>query len=183
MIRKLILTLLIIVLHINSINVGSINPFKYEISVSIIKTKTSLIYDNVWGTIYHAEKRQCDETPTITGDGSKIKLDSASNQRWIAICHEMLDDEYRRNKLNDSTSDRFKGKIKYGDTVWIESSNTRINGWWVVHDTKHKRVRNSVDFLQTKGDESLYWGNKLWSGRFHDLKIYKYENIQQINIK
>ena len=172
MLRKFILLMVVSLLPSSISNKSEIQKFNYTHIIE--KTKGELLYDDIWGTIYHAEKKQCDETPLITGDGSKINPDSASSQRWIAICHEMLDDEYRRNKLNDSTSDRFRGKIKYGDTVWIESDIPQINGWWVVHDTKHKRVKNSVDFLQTKGDGRLYSNNKLWSGRFHNLKIYKY---------
>ena len=38
------------------------------------------IYDNIWGAIYHAEVRQCDATPTITGDGSRIDPARASEQ-------------------------------------------------------------------------------------------------------
>ena len=49
------------------------------------------IYHNIWGTIYHAEVRQCDDTPTITGDGSRINPYKASEHRWIAISQEMLD--------------------------------------------------------------------------------------------
>lgn len=166
------LILMILLNHTNTIN-KYYNKTKYIINVDNIPTK-ELLYDNVWGTIYHAEKKQCDNTPTITGDGSKIDPNNASSHRWIAICHEMLNDKYRRSLINDPECDRFKGKIKYGDTVWIESENPQLNGWWVVHDAKHKRVKNSVDFLQTKGDGTLYNNNKLWSGRFNDLKIYKY---------
>jgi len=140
-----------------------------------------LLYNNVWGTIYNAEERQCDNTPTITGDGSIINPSKASSLRWIAICHEMLDDSLRVQLLNDSTSERFKGKIQYGDTVWVESNNPNINGWWVVHDTKHKRVKNSIDFLQTKKDGTLYNNNKLWSGRFNNIKIFKINNIAYSN--
>lgn len=132
------------------------------------------LYNNIWGTIYHAEVRQCDDTPTITGDGSKINPYKASEHRWIAISQEMLDSQMRVKLLNDSTSALYKGKIEYGDTVWIESSNEAINGWWVVHDTKNKRYRNSIDFLQTKGDGTLYNNDSMWNGRFDSIKIYNY---------
>jgi hypothetical protein len=130
------------------------------------------IYDNVWGTIYHAEVRQCDATPTITGDGSRINPYKASEHRWIAISQEMLDSEWRVELLNDSTSLQFKGKIQYGDTIWVDSPYTQINGWWIVRDTKNKRYQNSIDFLQTKGDADLYNNDKYWNGRFDSIKIY-----------
>ena len=131
------------------------------------------LYDNVWGTIYNAEKRQYDSNPTITGDGSRIDVKNASNLRWIAISQEMLDCDYREGLMKDSTSTLYKGKIQYGDSVWIVSDNKNINGWWVVHDTKNMRYTQSIDFLQTKNDGSLYNNDETWNGRFDDIKIYK----------
>ena len=139
------------------------------------------IYDNVWGTIYHAEVRQCDATPTITGDGSRINPARASEHRWIAISQEMLDSQWRVELLGDSTSTLFKGRIQYGDTVWVASPNEAINGWWVVRDTKNKRYRNSIDFLQTKGDGTLYNNDKYWKGRFDDIWIFSSDDIRKIN--
>jgi len=132
-----------------------------------------LVYDNIWGTIYHAVERQCDDTPTITGDGSKINPYKASEHRWIAISQEMLDSEYRQRLLNKPESDLYKGRIQYGDTIWIESPYPEINGWWIVHDTKNQRYRNSIDFLQTEGDGTLYRNDSLWCGKFENIKIYK----------
>jgi len=140
------------------------------------------VYENVWGTIYNAEKRQCDDNPTITGDGSRIDVNNASAHRWIAISQEMLDCEYRKGLIKDSTSSLYKGKLQYGDTVWIQSSNDNINGWWVVHDTKNKRYVKSIDFLQTKGDGSLYNNDKNWNGKFMNIKIYKTKFNQKLMI-
>jgi len=140
------------------------------------------IYDNIWGTIYHAEVRQCDATPTITGDGSRINPYKASEHRWIAISQEMLDCEWRMGLLNDSTSVLYKGRIEYGDTVWIESPYPQINGWWVVHDTKNKRYRNSIDFLQTKGDGDLYNNNKYWNGGFDSIKIFSIDDAEILGL-
>jgi len=144
--------------------------------------KFCLIYDNIWGTIYHAVEKQCDESPTITGDGSRINPYKASEHRWIAISQEMLDDEYRQQLLNDSSSTLFKGKIQYGDTIWIKSPYEEINGWWIVHDTKNRRYTNSIDFLQTIGDGSLYRNNTQWHGRFDGIRIYKRNPIFIDNI-
>lgn len=130
-----------------------------------------LLYDNVWGTIYNPVVEQCNENPTITGDGSKIDINNASKHRWIAISQNMINCEYRATLLKDTT--RFNGKLQYGDTVWIKSPYEKINGWWVVRDAKNKRFSNSIDFLQTTGDGSLYNNDKLWSGKFNDIKIYK----------
>lgn len=137
-----------------------------------------LIYDNVWGSIYHAVKRQCDESPTITGDGSIIDINRASEHRWIAISQEMLKCEYRQKLVSD-TSHLFKGEIKYGDTIWIDSPYPEINGWWVVHDTKNKRYEKSIDFLQTQGDYSLFNNDKNWSGKFENIRILKKNNFNK----
>lgn len=145
------------------------------------------LYDNIWGAIYHAEKRQCDDTPTITGDGSRINPYNASEHRWIAISQEMLNSEFRVGLLNNDISPLFKGRIQYGDTIWINSPHETINGWWVVHDTKNRRYRNSIDFLQTKGDGNLYNNDSMWNGRFDDIQIYNINDakllglVQEIN--
>lgn len=155
-----------------------INNNKNIITLPIIKP----IYDNILGTVYNAEVRQCDATPTITGDGSKINQYKASEYRWIAISQEMLDCEYRIKLLNDSTSILYKGKIEYGDTIWIDSSYETINGWWVVHDTMNKRYRNRIDFLQTKGDGNLYNNNPLWNGKFDNIRIYTINDAEILGL-
>jgi len=135
-----------------------------------------LLYDNIWGSIYNPTTHQCDDTPNITADGSIINVNNASNLRWIAISQNMLNCSYR-NKLFSNNENRFKGKIKYGDTIWIESKFSKINGMWIVHDVKNKKYSNSVDFLQTINDNSLYNNDKLWNGRFENIKIYKYNKL------
>lgn len=101
----------------------------------------SLIYDNIWGMIYHAEKKQCDNSPRITGDGFFIHdLDNASKLKWIAISQNMLNDSWRKSLVNDN---RFSGKLKYGDSIIIISEkNCNINGIWIVKDCKNKRYKN-----------------------------------------
>jgi len=143
--------------------------------------KITPIYDNIWGTIYHSEIEQCDNSPRKTGDGSIINPLKASEHRWIAISQEMLNCGYRMELLNNDPSILYKGNIQYGDTIWIESPNKNINGWWVVHDAKNSRYRNTIDFLQTKGDGSLYNNDILWNGKFDGLKIFAYEDGKKVN--
>lgn len=141
---------------------------------AVTLNKRVLLYDNVWGSIYHAEKRQCDNTPLLTGSQFRINPNKASDHRIIAISQEMLDSPFRVKLLNNPESELYNGKIRYGDTVWVDSPSEEINGWWIVHDTKNQRYRKSIDFLQTKGDGSLYRNNPYWSGKFEDIKIYKH---------
>ena len=170
---RIVMLLTMIILSTTMISKNGSNGIKPD-------TNIKPIYDNIWGTIYHAEVRQCDATPTITGDGSRINPYKASEHRWIAISQEMLDCEYRMQLLNDSTSALYKGRIEYGDTIWIESQYEAINGWWIVHDTKNKRYQNSIDFLQTKGDGNLYNNDKYWNGRFDGIKIYSSDDAKKL---
>lgn len=134
--------------------------------------KLELIYDDIWGTIYNPVIDQCNDNPTITGDGSTIIPENASEHRWVAISQVMLWCDYRQNLITDNDN-RFRGKLRYGDSIWIDSPYVEINGWWEIRDTKNKRYINSIDFLQTIDDDRLYNGDKLWSGKFTDIKIYR----------
>jgi hypothetical protein len=138
--------------------------------VPAVLPELSLLYDNVWATVYHPEKSQCDETPYLTGDGSKIDKKNTNKLRWVAISQEMLHSVNRQKLLTYSRTNLFKGKICYGDTIWVSSEYPEINGWWVVHDTKNAKIHNSIDFLQSKSKKSLY-------GKWEDVKIYKLKNI------
>lgn len=170
-------------LLIATVGAGFVYAPTANIDMSKIPEKV-LLYDGIWGTIYHAEARQCDDTPTITGSGYKIDPTIASDLRIIAISHEMLDDMWRRTLIDTTVDNRFKGKIAYGDIIWIESPKDslgyelypNITGFWVVHDTKNKRYHNSIDFLQTKNDWSLFNNDSMWCGRFDDLKIFAYHD-------
>ncbi len=127
----------------------------YDINYSKSPKQFETLYDTVSGTIYNPVVGQCDASPFKTGDGSKIIPHKASSQRWIAISQNMLKDSIRERMLNNPTIDRYVGRIKYGDTIWIDAPNPNIVGWWVVHDTMNKRLRNCIDFLQTNEDHSL----------------------------
>jgi hypothetical protein len=94
----------------------------------------------------------------------------------------MINDINRANMLIYDQSDRFKGKIAYGDTVMITSPYEQLNGWWVVHDAKNARYTRSIDFLQTKGDATLYNNNPLWNGRFDDINIYSNEDWKEAKL-
>jgi hypothetical protein len=178
----LTITLLIATFSVSNVKRQGMTEFIANASTNITP-KIELLYDNIWGSIYHAEIRQCDSTPTVTGDGSKINPYKASDHRWIAISQEMINDMYRAQMIKRHNDKRFQGKIQYGDTIWIESSYSEINGWWVVRDAKNKCYTKSIDFLQTKGDKSLISNYPRWSGKFQDLKIYRIENYQYRNVQ
>lgn len=174
MIRKT--TLLTVILFATSSMIADNHHYVEINEVPVIK---ELLYENVWGSIYHAEESQCDSTPYHTANGSKINPWKASEHRWIAISQEMINDGYR-SKLVGSKCPRFKGKIQYGDTVWIESPYVELNGWWVVCDAKNKRYTKSIDFLQTIGDKTLIKNYPRWSGKFKNIKIYQIKNNEYL---
>jgi hypothetical protein len=177
MIRKIVL--LTVVFFVSTSMIADNNRSSMPEEIPIFK---ELLYEDIWGTIYHAVEEQCDSTPTITADGSRINPYRASNHRWIAISQEMLNSTYRASLVSNDNP-RFKGKIQYGDTIWVESPYTEINGWWVVHDAKNASYRNSIDFLQTAGDGSLYNNDPYWSGKFDSIKIYQIKNYKYLTLQ
>lgn len=144
-----------------------------------------LVYNNIWGTIYYPTIQQCDKTPTITGSGHIINPKTASSHRWIAISQELLYSPRRAKLLKDSTSVLYKGRLRYGDTIWIKSQYKEINGWWVVHDSMNSKYRKGIDFLQTENDGTLYKNNKLWKGKFKNIEIYRMKKYyyKNLNVK
>jgi hypothetical protein len=159
----------------------TISNDKAETLIKKNNVDLELIYNNVWATMYSSCNSQCDNTPNITGDGSHINLKKASKYRWIAISQEMLNSISRLNLLDDPKHCKlYKGKISYGDTIWIISKYPKINGWWVVHDAKNSRYVRSIDFLQSKGDTSL---SMPINGKWDGIKIYKLKNISYLNAK
>jgi hypothetical protein len=170
--KRLMLYRIVSLIAIFFVSTSMINSGEHYLSVDS-KPLYELLYDDVWGTIYHAEARQCDNTPTITGDGSIINPYHASKQRWIAVSQDLINDTNRAELIKHLSDNRFKGKIQYGDTVWIDSPYPEINGWWVVHDAKNKRYTNSIDFLQTKGDKELIKNYPYWSGKFDSVRVYR----------
>jgi len=86
-------------------------------------------------TVYNPVNSQCDSSPLITASNQRIsesKLRSGAI-RWMALSRDLLK--------------RWGGHIQYGDTIGLYSGDPAIDGFWVVHDTMHKRFRNRGDLL------------------------------------
>ena len=78
----------------------------------------------VKATMYHAVKGQCDDSPDVTADQTKIpNVDSCSHLNWIAVSQDLL-------WFND-------GPIHYGDTVYIIAGHK--TGFYIVKDAMNKR--------------------------------------------
>lgn len=103
----------------------------------VIKEERTLLKNGdkikVTVTVYNPVSNQCDNTPLITADNSKIDLDKLNKGKikWVAVSRDLL-----------------KKGISYGDKVKIISKeDPAINGVYEVHDTMHKRWTNRIDLL------------------------------------
>ena len=95
---------------------------------TIIINQTNILEDStiltVCATMYHPVVGQCDDTPDITADQTKIpNIDSCSHLCWVAVSQDLL-------WFND-------GPIRYGDTVYIEAGHK--TGHYIVRDAMNRR--------------------------------------------
>ena len=89
----------------------------------------------VEATMYHPVEAQCDDTPLITADGSKICPISVSDWNWIAVSQDLL---YKNG-----------GFLNYGDKVYIKG--THRDGVYTVRDCMNKRKTYQIDILESIG--------------------------------
>lgn len=97
-------------------------------------------------TIYNPTKKQCDNTPDITSDGTIVSK-NINQLRYIAISQSMLEQN--------------GGTLNYGDTITLLSNNSNISGDWFIHDCLHKRYKRTIDLLQDTQGLKGYWKNVL----------------------
>ena len=86
-------------------------------------------------TMYHPVSDQTDDTPNITADGSVIRINSASEYRYIAVSRNMLI--------------RNGGFLNFGDYIWLDAG--KKSGVYQVRDVMNRRFVNRVDILETPG--------------------------------
>ena len=103
-----------------------------------------VIFQQVRATMYHPVEEQCDDTPLITADGSKIDPYKVSNWNWIAVSQHMLT--------------RNGGLLNYGDTVYIFGTEHK-DGVYVIKDCMNKRKTNQIDFLESLGTPQYRYDN------------------------
>ena len=102
--------------------------------------KRLLMYEtegmNVTVTMYEPVRYQTDSTPNILADGTRIRVQKASEYRFIAV---------NRNLLK-----RHGGWLDYGDFVLLKGTNHK-DGVYQVRDTMNKRFVNRIDILESPG--------------------------------
>jgi len=92
--------------------------------------------NSVTVTVYHAVEAQCDDSPDILADGTKIDLSKAGQYRYCALSRDLLE--------------RWDGPYAYGDTVWLEDAG-HFSGPWIVKDTMNSRYTSRMDLLVDVG--------------------------------
>ena len=87
----------------------------------------SLFTTHVTITTYNAVRSQCDRSPLITADGTKIDQNKLKNgeQKIVAISRDLL--HY----------------IPLGSLIYVEG-----HGYYKVRDTMNSRFNHSIDILQ-----------------------------------
>jgi 3D (Asp-Asp-Asp) domain-containing protein len=106
--------------------------------LTIYEEKVKEFEDNkhkVTVTMYHPVAEQTDDTPNITADGSVIKVNNASDYRYVAVSRNML--------VN------YGGFLTYGDYVFVDAGVK--SGVYQVRDTMAPRWLNRIDILETPG--------------------------------
>jgi len=89
----------------------------------------------VKATMYHPVEAQCDDTPLITADGSRICPINVSDWNWIAVSQDLL-------KKNG-------GIFNYGDQVYVRG--THKDGVYTIRDCMNKRKTFQIDILESIG--------------------------------
>ena len=106
----------------------------FSLPTSSKNNSKSSFTTHVTVTTYNAVRSQCDKTPTITADGTRIDNKKLENgkQRIVAISRDLLHE------------------IPLGSTIFIEG-----HGYYVVRDTMNSRFNHCIDILQHPSKENF----------------------------
>ena len=106
----------------------------FSLPTSSKNNSQSSFITHVTVTTYNAVRSQCDKTPTITADGTRIDHIKLKNgqQRIVAISRDLL------------------WAIPLGSTILIEG-----HGYYVVRDTMNSRFNHCIDILQHPSKENF----------------------------
>ena len=85
-------------------------------------------------TMYQPNTIQCDDTPDITADGTKIRIHKASEYKFVALSRNLLK--------------RWGGGFDYGDFIYIKGTKDK-DGVYQVRDTMNPKWVNVVDILES----------------------------------
>ena len=109
-------------------------------------------------TMYQPLLYLTDSTPNILADGTRIRIQEASNYKFIAVSRNLLK--------------RFGGWLDYGDFVLLWDTDGK-DGVYQVRDTMNPRFVNRIDILESPGVKPY---------KYVDAKIIKTDMvINQLN--
>ena len=130
----------------------------YSNDIERLKSENSALRDelshyNEYGiqvdvTMYQPNEIQCDDTPNITADGTKIRISKASNYKFVALSRNLLK--------------RWGGPFDYGDFVLLKGTEGK-DGVYQVRDTMNPKWTNRVDILTTNS-----------RFKYNNITMYKY---------
>ena len=120
-----------------------------ELKISNDRLKNALSEYQKYGvivdvTMYQPDKIQCDDTPDITADGTRIRIHKASEYKFVALSRNLLK--------------RWGGPFDYGDFILIKDAGHK-DGVYQVRDTMNPKWVNVVDILESKGVEPYKFTN------------------------
>ena len=98
----------------------------------------SLFTTHVTITTYNAVRSQCDRSPLVTADGTKIdhRKVKSGEQRIVAISRDLL------------------YAIPLGSLIYVEG-----HGYYEVRDTMNSRFKHSIDILQHSSKKNFKKNN------------------------
>jgi len=85
-------------------------------------------------TMYQPLRYQTDSTPNILADGTRIRVQEASDYKFIAVSRNLLK--------------RHGGWLDYGDFILLRGTVGK-DGVYQVRDTMNKRFVNRIDILES----------------------------------
>ena len=157
-----LISVAIITLHYDNVvkNINAENRMLQEKVWNLTDENNEMLYSNrimyrVTVTTYNPTRRQCDSTPNITADGTRINPKKATQYRYVALSRDLLS--------------RWGGPFEYGDYIVIEGTDGR-DGIYQVRDTMNPRWTNRVDILTTND-----------RFKYNNIVMYKYVEEYLVN--
>jgi|TARA_Y100000310_G_scaffold241411_1_gene245388 hypothetical protein len=127
--------------------INNLNKEKFELENELNEfLKYGIVVDV---TMYQPVWPQTDRTPNITADGTRIKISSASEYKFVALSRNLLK--------------RWGGPFDYGDFILIKGTGYK-DGIYQVRDTMNSKWVNMVDILESTHVKPY---------KFADAHIYK----------
>jgi hypothetical protein len=103
------------------------------------------VKQRVTATMYYPVVAQCDDTPDITADQTKIPdIHNCTHLNWIAVSQDLL-------WFNG-------GPYRYGDQVIIMNAGHK-DGIYTIRDAMNKRFKHKIDFLESVGSRHYKFRN------------------------